>query len=423
MFFLHGRKTQRVTRTDNSIGKTKDPVQMCGITSTKPDATMHANNTGEIRCAMTLTKNRALVLISECKEKPDQSMDDEERKSSLMKSLAGQNYWVSKQERFGGNGVAIRPRQGAPRYFPGCQRHERKNLAISTLMKFSWSQTQYSANRVAITKLHDTHSTNVDLYFLQQVTKSRNKTCVFPTSVFWTGKPWVKTCSCSEGSQLHHKARERNKHAVKKQYTRMLERYRKDMWYRQNLQSQNCERKASKSIGPSCRRTKTRTRRYRSRMWSLVKHALPTANVRRWNKHRGHPWCRKQQKGHQQHVRSQRTNTSTQPQSSNWQCQNWRSWQSGKNSISSTFPSPQNGKTRTPTLTYVASGHRKRDVERVLHDLDLPRNTAPHAFFQRCRALRTGTHSCLISTAVFQVQMLVPWFSDRKVIGHSYSTV
>ena len=76
-------------------------------------------------------------------------------------------------------------------------------------------------------------------------------------------------------------------------------------------------------------------------MWSLVKDAPPTANVRRWNKHRGHPWCRKQQIGHQQHVRSQRTNTSTQPQSSNWQCQNWRSWQSGKSSISSTVPSPQ----------------------------------------------------------------------------------
>ena len=92
---------------------------------------------------------------------------------------------------------------------------------------FSWSQTQYCANRIAITKLQDTHSTNVDLDFLQQVTKSRNKTCTFPTSVFWTGKPWVKTCSSCEGSQLHQKARERNKHAVKKKYTRMLERYRK----------------------------------------------------------------------------------------------------------------------------------------------------------------------------------------------------
>ena len=56
-----------------------------------------------------------------------------------------------------------------------------------------------------------------------------------------------------------------------------------------------------------------------------------------------------------------------------------------------------------------ASGDRKRDVERVLHDLsgEVQKNNNTARTFQRFHALRISTHSCLISSALFEVQMFV----------------
>ena len=136
ILFFTGRKTQQITRTCNSIGKATDPVQMYGITSRKPDATIHANSTGEL-CVKTMTKRGAHVLISECKEN---QIDGRRTKKMFPHKVTDETISeVSKKERIRGRSVTRRQWHETPTYFSRCQQLLWKNLAIVTLVKFSWS--------------------------------------------------------------------------------------------------------------------------------------------------------------------------------------------------------------------------------------------------------------------------------------------
>ena len=123
-------------------------------------------------------------------------------------------------------------------------------------------------------------------------------------------------------------------------------------------------------MGPNCRRIKKRTRRYRSRTWTLVEYVFLEASDSRWSRHHGH---------HQacQFVESKKIGIDN-------ICSSTRKWYfhattgfqlavAKKVKEERTFSKPSERKTRTLTITCLerdaASGDRKRDVERVRRDL------------------------------------------------------
>ena len=98
-------------------------VAIYGISSVRPDATVHGNSLEATRCVMTKTTRRALVLISEFQEKPDRSTDGEESKRSLIKSLMEQILESLNQDKLMAEIVSKRRRKVEPRYLPGCEEH------------------------------------------------------------------------------------------------------------------------------------------------------------------------------------------------------------------------------------------------------------------------------------------------------------
>ena len=91
---------------------------------------------------------------------------------------------------------------------------------------------------------------------------------IFRTSAFvsLSGKLTRKTVGRSEGSQLYHQAREHYKGAVTE---RAVQTHSRVLPERQLVSTENSvtryDRRASEMMGPSCRRTKQRTLRYRTK--------------------------------------------------------------------------------------------------------------------------------------------------------------
>ena len=91
-----------------------------------------------------------------------------------------------------------------------------KNKTILELIQFSSSQTQYSASRVTITQLLDTHIVDVDQNFLQQINEVKKQVIqnvincfsVLTTSafIFNQGRPHGKTNVRNETSPLYYKS-------------------------------------------------------------------------------------------------------------------------------------------------------------------------------------------------------------------------
>ena len=130
----------------------------------------------------------------------------------------------------------------------------------------------------------------------------------------------------------------------------MLERYRQDKWHRLNFQLQVVNEEQVKTWdrlaeGPKREHVATAAEREH---WFNTHDPQQTseggASTVATTKHLHLP---KAKEWHKEHVRPQRSNTSRQPQSSNWQWQDWRSWQGGKNSGSSSFSKLSYRKTRT----------------------------------------------------------------------------
>ena len=168
-------------------------------------------------------------------EEPDRSAEDAAHTKRLLiqSLLVSVLQSLNKDKLMAELFLSKERRQGVSRYFFHCKRIIFRNKAISKLMKSSWSQTQYRADRVTTTQLLDTccecgfthHGASEEVKKQarhQLLQHTHNMRICF----FKHGKPRGETIVCSEDSHLYHEASEHHQSAMKKkQYDNILERY------------------------------------------------------------------------------------------------------------------------------------------------------------------------------------------------------
>ena len=117
----------------------------------------------ETHCVITVTKQKALVLISECNEN---QIICQRTKKTFINSVAD----------YGSSSVRRRAQILMTELFPNSDDKEylemsedaktlMKDKGIWKLMKVSWSQAQVKASRATTTQLQDKHTAHVELHF------------------------------------------------------------------------------------------------------------------------------------------------------------------------------------------------------------------------------------------------------------------